>query len=459
MNVLWTSTDAAQATGGQVTVAWAATGISIDTRSIQKGDLFIALKDQRDGHDFVADALAKGAAAAMVDRVPEGVAKDAPLLIVKDVQTALEDLGRAGRARTGAKVIGVTGSVGKTSTKEMLRTVFAPDYKTHAAEKSFNNHWGVPLTLALMPEDTEMAVIEIGMNHPGEIAPLARMADLDVAMITTVAAVHAEAFDGVDGIAHEKAAIFDGLRKDGVAIYNHDFETFEIVDKAAKLFHQVTFGADVAADFKLRETHSKGATTSVLADAQGQEIMFKFQAAGTHFAYNALGVLAVTEAVGMELSQAMMNLANWTAPAGRGARSLLSFKGQSIELIDESYNANPTSVGAALDVLADSVLENPRGRRIAMLGDMLELGEGEADLHAALADHAALAEITMVHTVGARMKHLDAALPYEKRGNWYSSSQELIAELDQLIRAGDVIMIKGSLGAKMGPIVEALKGS
>ncbi|MBA3911896.1 MAG: UDP-N-acetylmuramoyl-tripeptide--D-alanyl-D-alanine ligase, partial [Rhodobacter sp.] len=208
--MLWSSSDAAKATGGRLTRNWTASGVSIDSRTLQPGDLFVALKDARDGHDFVARALEKGAAAALVNRVPHGVSPDAPLLIVPEVQRALEGLGAAARARTGAKVVGVTGSAGKTSTKEMLRAILSGQGPTHAAEASYNNHWGVPLTLARMPADARFTVIEIGMNHPGEIAPLARLARLDVALVTTVAPAHLEAFDSVAGIAHEKASIFDG---------------------------------------------------------------------------------------------------------------------------------------------------------------------------------------------------------------------------------------------------------
>ncbi|MEO1276956.1 MAG: Mur ligase family protein, partial [Pseudomonadota bacterium] len=235
MTALWTSDSATQATGGTATAPWSATGVSIDTRTLEPGDLFVALTDIRDGHDFVADALAKGAAAAMVSRIPDGVTDTAPLLVVPDVQRALEDLGRAARARIAGKVIGITGSVGKTSTKEMLRAMLAGQGQIHAAEKSYNNHWGVPLTLARMPADTDYAVVEIGMNHPGEIAPLARMADLDAAMITTVAEAHLEAFGSIDGIAHEKAAIMDGLRPGSPAILNADIDTAEILfDKARR---------------------------------------------------------------------------------------------------------------------------------------------------------------------------------------------------------------------------------
>ena len=245
MAALWTSADAAAATGGRSSCTWQASGVSIDTRTLVPGDLFVALTDLRDGHDFVAQALAKGAAAALVSHRPDGVAADAPLLIVPDVLAALAELGRAARARTKARVVGVTGSVGKTSTKEMLRVVLGGQGRVHAAEASYNNHWGVPLTLARMPVDCDFAVIEIGMNHPGEIAPLARLARLDVAMITTVAAAHLDAFDDIDGIAHEKATILDGLEPGGVAVLPAELSVTSILlDKAVAVGASVlTFGA------------------------------------------------------------------------------------------------------------------------------------------------------------------------------------------------------------------------
>ncbi|HAR52981.1 MAG TPA: UDP-N-acetylmuramoyl-tripeptide--D-alanyl-D-alanine ligase, partial [Roseovarius nubinhibens] len=233
MSALWTAQEAAEATGGTTQGDWQVSGVSIDTRTLAEGDLFVALKAARDGHDFVAQALGKGAGAALVSHIPEGVAPDAPLLIVEDVLAALEALGRAARARSAARVVAVTGSVGKTSTKEMLRTVLARQGRTHAAEASYNNHWGVPLTLARMPRDTQFAVIEIGMNHPGEIAPLARLARPHVAMVTTVAAAHLEAFENIEGIAREKAAIFEGLEPGGIAVVNADLDTTPILEEAA----------------------------------------------------------------------------------------------------------------------------------------------------------------------------------------------------------------------------------
>ena len=231
---LWTSSEAAQATGGRATTKWEANGVSIDTRTIQPGDLFVALTAARDGHDFVSQALENGASSALVSRIPDDLTEDAPLLIVEDVQAALEALGRAARARTKARVVAITGSVGKTSTKEMLAAVLADQGRTHASVASYNNHWGVPLTLARMPADTQFAVIEIGMNHPGEIAPLAKMARPHVAIVTTVAAAHLEAFESIDGIAAEKGSICEGLEPRGVAVLNGDVPTYPILEQAAR---------------------------------------------------------------------------------------------------------------------------------------------------------------------------------------------------------------------------------
>nr|HMS95386.1 UDP-N-acetylmuramoyl-tripeptide--D-alanyl-D-alanine ligase [Tabrizicola sp.] len=353
---LWTSADAQQATGGRLTRDWLATGVSIDTRTLQPGELFVALRDVRDGHDFVAQALEKGAAAALVARVPEGVAGDAPLLVVPDVLKALEGLGAFARARTRARVVGVTGSVGKTSTKEMLRSILSGQGKTHAAEASYNNHWGVPLTLARMPEDADYAVIEIGMNHPGEIAPLARLAELDVAMVTTVAPAHLEAFDSIEGIAQEKASIFQGLKPGGVAIFNTDVATAPILrDKAqAVAATLVGFGTGDGADWRLVEARIKDETTVCRASRRGEAILFKVSSPGRHFALNALGALAVAEALGADPMIAAHDLGRWVPPAGRGQREriILDIVEETFfDLIDDAFNANPASMAAALDVL------------------------------------------------------------------------------------------------------------
>ena len=465
--VLWRSADAAKAVGGRVTKPWSATGVSIDTRTLRPGELFVALKDVRDGHDFVAAALEKGAAAAMVSRIPEGVAEDAPLLVVPDVLRALEDLGRAARARTKARVVGITGSVGKTSTKEMLRAILGGQGRVHAAEASYNNHWGVPLTLARMPEETEFAVIEIGMNHPGEIAPLARMADLDVAMVTTVAPAHLEAFESVEGIAREKAAIIDGLRPGGVAVLNADIGTADILRaKAAEAGARVVlFGADEGADWRLLSAAIADETTVVQATRNGAPLLFKVLSPGRHFAANALGALAVAEALGCDAAIAACDIGQWSPPRGRGTRERIvmdALEEVGFDLIDDAFNANPASMAAALDVLIAAAPENgvgrlAAGRRIAVLGDMLELGAGEAELHAAIARHPGLAEVKVIHCVGPRMKALWQALPRAQRGEWVETAPELAARARSLVDAGDIILVKGSKGSKVSLVVDGLR--
>ncbi|MCV6824759.1 MULTISPECIES: UDP-N-acetylmuramoyl-tripeptide--D-alanyl-D-alanine ligase [Halocynthiibacter] len=465
MTTLWTQEEAVAATGGEARGDWAVTGVSIDTRTIAEGDLFVALKAARDGHDFVAQALAAGASAALVSRVPDGVSADAPLLIVPDVLTALEDLGRAARARTKGKVIAVTGSVGKTSTKEMLRTVLARQGKTHAAEASYNNHWGVPLTLARMPADTDFAVIEIGMNHPGEIAPLTDMARPHVAMVTTVAAAHLEAFENIQGIAREKAAIFDGLVDDGTSVVNADLETTDILLEAAR-GEIVLFGASEKASYRLLDVQLANDTTIVSAELEGQPCLFKLSTAGRHFATNAIGVLACVAAAGGDLALASADLAHWVPPSGRGTRETVFLdrveRQMTLEMIDDAFNANPTSMEAALEVLAastpqENLGQNRKGRRVAFLGDMLELGENAAEQHAELANFPMITEITTVHCIGPLMRGLYDALPLEIRGKWAETAAEIAAEAHELIDAGDVVLVKGSKGSKTALIVDAIR--
>ena len=463
---LWTAAEAAQATAGRATCDWQADGVSIDTRTLQPGDLFVALKAARDGHEFVAQALEKGAAAALVSHIPEGLDDSAPLLIVDDVQAALEELGRAARARTQARVVAVTGSVGKTSTKEMLRDVLSAQGRTHAAEASYNNHWGVPLTLARMPADTQFAVIEIGMNHPGEIAPLARMAQPHVAMVTTVAAAHLEAFENIDGIAHEKAAILEGLVPGGVAVLNADLDTTPILlakahDVGAAI---VTFGQN--GDYALTDVILSDACTVVRAQADGDDILFKIMSAGRHFAMNGLAVLAASAALGADRDLAAHDLAHWVPPAGRGTRETLSLdsgdRDLTLDLIDDAFNANPTSMAAALEVLAaaaprDGAGRIAKGRRIAVLGDMLELGDDEAEMHRALADLPFIRNLDVIHCVGPRMQAAWQALPENKRGKWCDTAQELADGITRVIDAGDVVLVKGSKGSKVSLVVDALR--
>ncbi|MCG7625272.1 UDP-N-acetylmuramoyl-tripeptide--D-alanyl-D-alanine ligase [Epibacterium sp. Ofav1-8] len=452
---LWTSVDAAAATGGRATTDWVVEGISIDTRSIAPGDLFVALTAARDGHDFVAQALEKGAGAALVSRIPDGVAEDAPLLLVDDVQTALEALGRAGRARTAAKVVAVTGSVGKTSTKEMLAAMLAPQGRTHAAVASFNNHWGVPLTLARMPADTEYAVIEIGMNHPGEIAPLARQARPHVAMVTTVAAVHLEAFEDVAGIAREKAAILDGLEPGGIAVLNADLVESPVLAAMADAKGCATrwFGRS-ASDYTLRAAELDGDVTRASFGVEGREVTAEIQSPGAHFAMNAIGALAAVTALGADLDLALAGLAGWSPVKGRGARFTVDLPDGPVTVLDDAYNANPTSVAAALTVLAATA---GQGRRIAVLGDMGELGPQAEALHAGLAALPAMEKIDTVHCVGPLMGALHAALPEAKRGLRVETSQQAVAALTGQIRGGDMVLAKGSLYMQMARVVDAIR--
>lgn len=467
MTALWTSREAEAATGGRALHHFEASGVAIDSRAIAPGDLFVALKDARDGHDFVAAALEAGAAGAVVSRIPDGL-EGAPLLLVDDTLAALEDLGAHARARSQARVIAVTGSVGKTSTKEMLRAALAPQGETHAAEKSYNNHWGVPLTLARLPASARFCVVEIGMNHAGEIRPLTKLARPHVAVVTTVAPVHLANFKDETGIAFAKAEIFEGLEPDGVAILPRDNPHYERLLRRARRHAAriLRFGSTPRCDARLLDASVAGGGTAITAQLHGHEAMIKIGAPGRHFAMNALAVLLAAEAAGADLGRAAVALGAWRAPDGRGARWRIALDAAgldgAIHLIDDSYNANPTSVGAALDVLASQRPEDgqgrvSRGRRIAILGDMLEMGPRELDLHAALAAHPALARIDRVHTCGPLMKALHEALPMEKRGVWAKDSAALAPQLRRLLDAGDVVMVKGSLGARMARAVEAIR--
>ena len=467
MTPLWTSADAATATGGQSTTEWAAHGVSIDTRTIQPGDLFVALKDIRDGHDFVAQALQKGAAAALVTHRPDDVAKDAPLLIVPDVLQALDAMGRAARARTDARVAAITGSVGKTSTKEMLLTVLQGQGKCHAAEASYNNHWGVPLTLARMPIDTDYAVIEIGMSNPGEIAPLSQMARPHVAMVTTVAAAHLASFDDLTGIAIEKATIMDGLEPNGIAVLNADIETNDVLrDHATRCAVKQTLFGESAPDWTLQDVRLGNDVTIITANGQGEDYLFKLSVPGRHFAMNAVGVLAVAEALGADPVKAALDIARWVPPAGRGTREIIVIdkanEDETLDLIDDAFNANPTSLTASLEVIAaakprNNVGQVVKGRRIAILGDMLELGPDEVQMHRDVAVNAHLKTLDTIHCAGPLMHHLWQKLPEEQRGVWEEKAADLVPQVSQLVDAGDTVLVKGSKGSKVSLVVDAIR--
>lgn len=459
---LWTAQEAAAATGGKAKGDWAVDGVSIDTRTLQPGDLFVALTADRDGHDFVAQALAKGAGAALVSHVPDGVAEDASLLIVDNVLGALEALGQAARARTNAKVVGVTGSVGKTSTKEMLRLVLGGQGKTHVAEASYNNHWGVPLTLARMPVDTDYAVIEIGMNHPGEIAPLACMAQPDVAVITTVAAAHLEAFNSIEDIAREKAAIFDGLTDEGVALINADMGTAPLVAEIAlnRGVEVLEFGQTSGATFEATKIALVDQTTIVHCTINGEQAIFKIGAPGKHFAMNALATIGVASHLGLDLAIALGDIGRWLPPQGRGTRERIVMDivedHMHFDLIDDAFNANPTSMMASLEVLSVAKT-GENGRRVAVLGDMLELGAVELEMHRALAELPYVLQLDVIYCVGPRMKSLFDALPEILRGRWCEYAEELAQCAHALVHSGDVLLVKGSKGSKVSLVVDAVR--
>ena len=435
-------------------------GLSIDTRTIQQGEAFFALKDSRDGHDFVEAALKAGGGLAVVAAGKRGMfGNDAPLLVVSDVLNGLIALARAARVRSPAKFVGVTGSVGKTGTKEALRLALSSDGETHASAASYNNHWGVPLSLARCPQTARYAVLEMGMNHAGEIAPLTKLVRPHVAIITTVEPVHLEFFPSVEAIADAKAEIFQGLEPGGAAVINRDNAHFARLQRQAKadgVGHIVSFGEHAKAVARLLKFKLQPDSSTVQASILGTEVTYKLGAPGRHVVWNSLAVLAAATLAGADLALAALALSNLTPPAGgRGERIVLELTGGEALLIDESYNANPASMRAALALLGQAPI-GLRGRRIAVLGEMLELGTMGAELHRGLAGPIVENSIDLVFCAGELYRGFWEALPSERRGGYAETSAALEGEVLGALRAGDVVMVKGSLGSKMGPIVKTL---
>jgi UDP-N-acetylmuramoyl-tripeptide--D-alanyl-D-alanine ligase len=460
---LWTSQAMAEAMGAATNGALpqAISGISIDSRTIVPGQAYFAIKgDVHDGHDFVAAALNAGAALAVVGSARrDDFAADAPLLVVEDVLAGLVDLARASRARLAGRVIAVTGSVGKTSTKEALLRVLSTQGKTYASVASFNNHWGVPLSLARTPAAAEFAIFEIGMNHAGEIEPLVRLVRPHVAIITTVEPVHLEFFTGVEAIADAKAEIFLGLEPGGAAVLNHDNAQFERLRKQAHkigVTSIVSFGSDEKSDARLIDIALHPASSVVHAHILGHDMSYELGMPGRHMAMNSLAVLAAAQLAGADLARAGATLSQVRPAAGRGVRRTLEVANGEATLIDESYNANPASMRAALNVLGHADVTG-QGRRIAVLGDMLELGPAGAELHRGLNEAVKSNRIDAVFCCGALMRKLWDALSSGQRGGYADSAAELESLVLSAIRAGDVIMVKGSLGSRMKTIVNALE--
>jgi UDP-N-acetylmuramoyl-tripeptide--D-alanyl-D-alanine ligase len=433
------------------------TGFSIDTRTLSPGDLFAALKDKRDGHDFVTQAFAAGAAAALVSYSYPRAKSDGALLRADDPLQALAQIGRAARARSNARIAAITGSVGKTGTKEMLRLCLETAGPTHASEKSYNNHWGVPLTLARLPQAAAYGVFEIGMNHPGEITPLAEMVRPHVAVITAVEPVHLGYFKSVEEIAEAKAEILRGLVPGGTAILPRDNPHFALLrERAAAVGAKiVSFGLHEESDVRGLQANLDEKGSSVIAGVGSKRFSYRVGAPGEHYVKNSLAVLAALNALGVDAMRALPALARIAAASGRGARTVLDTGEGKILLIDESYNANPASVRAAMAAMATTPRE-AFPRRVAVLGDMLELGEASAELHRGLKEAVDAAGVDLVLACGPMMKLLHEDLAAAKRGGWAASSTELVAGLLAAVRPGDVVMIKGSLGTNMAPLVEAM---
>ncbi len=460
--LLWQAKEAASAVHGATSGDWAASGIVIDSRAVQLGDMFVAIAgDRLDGHAYVQTAFANGAVAALVHKVPEGIDTNDPrLLTVRDTTKALAALGAAARQRTDAKILAVTGSVGKTGTKEMLRLALSALGQTHASTGNLNNHWGAPLSLARMPVGTDFGVLELGMNHAGELKPLSKMTAPRGVIITRIAPAHTEFFDSIEDVADAKAEIFEGVQPGGFAVLNADdpmFGRLALKARQAGIARVIRFGERLGSDVLLTKLKLSETGSRIDADILGDPLRWKLQAPGAHWAANSLAVIAAVNGLGGDVAVAAKALAEMKAPVGRGERRQIMLSDGQIDLIDESYNASPVAVLAAFTVLA---LAKPkrRGRRIAILGDMLELGAESPLHHARLADAFVAAKLDVAHAAGPECKLFIEALPPKFRGKWAENPEALAAEAADLARAGDVVLVKGSLGMGMRRIVDALEG-
>jgi len=463
---LWTADDAAQATAGRAFGQWEVSGVSIDSRTVEPGDLFVAISGPNfDGHDFVCDAMSRGAAAVMVHReaadiTPE-LRQDTPLLLVSDTTTALEDLGRSARARMNGKIIAVTGSVGKTGTKEGLLLALSDQGLTHASAGNLNNHWGLPLSLSRMPGESAFGIFELGMNRAGEIERLTAITRPHVAVITTVAEVHSEFFAHLDDIADAKAEIFSGLVPGGIAVINRDIAVHPRLAEAAgrsPAATVITFGQADDADVRLIGFSLNAEGSEVEVEAMGKKLTYRIGVPGRHWVMNSLGVLGAVAAADGDVDRAAESLADLRGLPGRGDRHTVGIPGGSFVLIDESYNASPTSMAAAIEVLGQAATDTA-GRRIAVIGDMLELGTRSASLHAGLLDYLVENRVDLVFTTGQYTTHLWEVLPEKMRGGHAATAEKLSPMVAASLVPGDVVMVKGSHGSRTGRIVQALLNS
>jgi len=457
---LWTAAGVLDAVSGNCASRdWTVTGISIDSRTVAEGDLFIAIVGpNNDGHAYLAKAFDQGAVAALVSRVPENCPDALNLILVADTQLAMEQLGMAARARTHARIIAVTGSVGKTGTKEALAHVLKAQGRTHYSVGSYNNHWGVPLSLARMPQDTEFAIFELGMNHAGELRVLSKMVRAHVALITTIAVAHLEFFDSIDDIATAKSEIFEGLEEGGMALLNADDGYCEFLSKkalAAGVGRVATFGEAKQADICLQGVLLLPQLSEISVTVFGHNLTFTLSVPGRHWVQNSLAVLGAVYAVGADVGAAAQALGSMAPPSGRGGLISVPCEGGAFEIVDESYNASPIAMQAAFKVLSAMNRRNS-GRKIMVLGDMRELGEKSTEIHASLANDISASDVDMVYACGPNMWHLYEALPHNLKAGYADNSDELAGIVAGNIRAEDVILVKGSLGSKMKVILDML---
>lgn len=459
---LWTSDKAADASQGKVTAPWEASSVVIDSRKVEKGSLFFAIQGpNNDGHDYLAQVEANDAAAAVVAKSQVDKFKDIklPLLIVEDTTQALYDLAKAARERTAAKIVAITGSVGKTGTKEGLNIAFSALGKTHATEGNLNNEYGLPLTMCRMPEDSDYAILEIGMNHPEEIRPLTKLARPDLAIITTVAPVHLEFFNGIQGIADAKAEIFDGLVIDGKCLLPRDHPLFHHLRARARDVgilrdNILSFGSHFDSSYRLRKSEVLATQTNISCKFGKKQEDFSIFMPGDHWATNCLSILGAVDILDGDVKIALNALKNWRPSKGRGLRFTIPLpQGGNATLLDESYNASPPAMKAAIKVLSDIPLNN--GKRIAILGDMLELGESGVDLHISLAKELESRHIDSVYCCGALMGEMFKKLPSSMQALYAKDSTALFDKILPEIKANDVLLVKGSLGSRMVPIADA----
>ena len=458
LKTLWNAVDVANATECKAVSDWNATGVSIDSRTLRSGDLFVALSGPKfNGHDYVIDAFRRGASASLVSHRPKGINKNAPVLEVKDTFVGLNRLGIAGRARAKGKIIAITGSVGKTGVKAAIAKLLSRQATVSYSLGGLNNQFGVPLSLARMPEDAEFGVFELGMNHPGELTELSRMVRPLVAVVTTVEYAHLQFFSSLEEIAEAKAEVFKGLQDGGIAILNRDNLGYEILKNAAISAGAgiVTFGSHKDADFKVNSFKLCSDDSLVNASFKSFELSYRLKIPGYHWVLNSLAVLAAIHCVGADVLDAARAFGSVTPIQGRGSRQHIKAVNFSFELIDDSYNASPASINAALDVLSRIELRTP-GRRIAVLGDMLELGSNSQTLHMELAANILNNKIDLVYAVGPRMRDLFDTLPTQNQGGWSETSDKILTFLVSQLKNNDVVLVKGSLGVRMSKIVDGL---